>query len=83
MYEWQKFRKKYFFRKKNDNLNLMNNHIVYRILFFHHSTSLLEYRRDRQISSVMIILKLYIIFWKKHFVKNESFKIFWFQGSRN
>ena len=48
---------KNFFRKKNDNLNLMYNHIVYRILFFHHSTSLLEYRRDDYFKVIYHILE--------------------------
>ena len=56
----------------------MYNRIVDKILFFHCSTSLLEYFRqiDRHIINV-------IIFWKKQYVKNESSTIFWLVESRN
>ena len=56
--------------------------IVYIILLLHCSTSLINAKQiERQISSVLIVSKLY--FGKKQFTENESFTNFWFVGSKN
>ena len=63
-------KKKYCFVKKKLIILISKyNDIVYDILFFHRSTSLLEYyrQRDRHISFALIIWK--VIFSKKQFVK--------------
>ena len=52
----------------------MYNDIVYRILFTH-----LTLQTDIVCADYFKV----IIFWKKQFVKNESFTNFWFVGSRN
>ena len=58
--------------------------IVYGILFFYRSVSLIYLYTYRQAADIVCADYFKVtVFWKKKFVKNGSFTNFWFVGSRN